>query len=120
MSNYKITNITDTTGKRNLRFNSILDIDYVDEMQKKSIKIKPGETVFLQIHSLPLSVHKLRVRKLVSVVEISNNELKNNMNIAKPIIIPSVIETPEEKEIKVESIAKRKSGKKSVEVVDSQ
>lgn len=121
MSNYKITNITDTTGKRSTRFNSTLDIDYVDEMQKKSIKIKPGETVFLQIHSLPLSVHKLRARKLVSVVEISNSELKNNMNAVKPPIISSVvIETPEENEVKAESTAKRKGGKKSVEVVDSQ
>lgn len=85
MANYKITNLTNLAGKRDMKFNSVLDIDYVDNMTKKSIKVKPGETVFLQIKSLPTSVHKLRVRKLISVVEVSNTELKNNMNAAKPV-----------------------------------
>jgi hypothetical protein len=85
MANYKITNLTNLAGKRDIKFNSVLDIDYVDNMKKKSIKVKPGETVFLQINSLPTSVHKLRVRKLISVVEVSNTELKNNMNATKPV-----------------------------------
>ena len=114
MTNYKITNITNTAGKRSARFNSSLDIDYVDEMRKKTVKIKPGETVFLRIHSLPLSVHKLRVRKLVSVVEVSSNEVKNNMNIGKPVAIPMVVktETLEESEKTIASTGKKKTGKK--------
>ena len=113
MANYKITNLTNTAGKRDLKFNTTLSIDYVDTMQKKSIQVKPGETVFLQIHSLPLSVHKLRVKKLISVIEISNNELKNNMNVGKPVVAPVKVETPEEKEIRVEAATeKRKTTKK--------
>ena len=113
MANFKITNITNTAGKRSARFNSILDIEYDDAMQKKTIKVKPGETVFLQIHTLPLSVHKLRVKKLISVSEISNNELRNSMNVGRPAVIPVVIETPEETEM--EKRNKKKVSKKTHE-----
>jgi len=122
MTNYKITNITNTAGKRDPKFNTTLNIDYVDSMVKKNITVKPGETIFLQINSLPLSVHRLRVKKLISVVEVSNNELKNSLNITKPAVIPPVIEIPEVDENKTESTTRKKSGKKSheAEVVDSQ
>ena len=88
MANYKITNITNTAGKREIGFNSTLNIDYVDSMMKRTVKVKPGEVVFLRIHSLPMSVRKLRVKKFISVVEITDNELKNSMNLNKPIITP--------------------------------
>ena len=122
MTNYKITNITNTAGKRDPKFNTTLNIDYVDSMVKKNITVKPGETIFLQINSLPLSVHSLRVKKLISVVEVSNNELKNSLNITKPAVIPPVIEIPEVDENKTESTTRKKSGKKSheAEVVDTQ
>ena len=111
MANYKITNITNTAGKREIGFNSTLNIDYVDSMMKRTVKVKPGEVVFLRIHSLPMSVRKLRVKNFISVVEVTDNELKNSMNINKPVITPPVIvETPEEVEIRVE---KKKTGKKS-------
>lgn len=122
MTNYKITNITNTAGKRDPKFNTTLNIDYVDSMVKKNITVKPGETIFLQINSLPLSVHSLRVKKLISVVEVSNNELKNTLNITKPSVIPPVIEIPEVDENKTESTTRKKSGKKSheAEVIDTQ
>ena len=121
MANYKITNITNTAGKRELGFNSILNIEYVDSMMKKTVKVKPGEVVFLKIHSLPLSVRKLRVKKLISVIEITDNELKNSMNINKPIVspLPVVVETPEEIEIRIASVGKKKQVKKTHENVES-
>lgn len=83
MNTYKITNLTNTAGKRDPKFNSTLDIEYVDAMMKKTLKVKPGESVYLQIHTLPLSVHRLRVKGLISVIEISPNELKNTIEAAK-------------------------------------
>jgi len=102
MNTYKITNITNLANKRDLQYNTILNIDYVDEMNKKTIKVKPGETVYLKISSLPLSVHKLRVKKLVSVVEITSTELNNRMNANKPVIPQPIAEheTTEESERK--------------------
>ena len=37
MNNYKITNITNQLGKRDVSFNSMLDIEYIDGMTKKSL-----------------------------------------------------------------------------------
>jgi hypothetical protein len=122
MTNFKITNITNTASKRDMKFNTTLSIDYVDSMMKKSVKIKPGETVFLQIHSLPLSVHKLRVKKLVSVVEIGDKELKNSMPANKPVAILPVPETSEETELRVSLAGKKKAGRKphETETVETQ
>ena len=113
MANYKITNITNTAGKRDIKFNTTLDIAYVDGMTKKSLKVKPGETVFLQIHSLPLSVHRLRVQKLITVGEISANELRDNINASKPKVIEPIVKTAEETE--KENVAAKKKTKKTHE-----
>ena len=40
MNTYKITNITNTVGKRDFKYNSDLNIEYVDNMVKKTIKNK--------------------------------------------------------------------------------
>jgi len=122
MTNYKITNLTNTAGKRDMKFNTVLNIEYVDEMKKKTINVKPGETVYLQISSLPLSVHRLRVKKLISVVEVSNNELNNSMNTTKSHAIPPIIETLEEQESRIASIGKKRIVKKSheAETVENQ
>jgi hypothetical protein len=79
MSIYKITNITNLAKKRDFKFNSELDIEYVDNMVKKTVKIKPGNSLYLTVSSLPLSVHRLRVKNLVLVSEISVTELAKLM-----------------------------------------
>ena len=80
MNTYKITNITNLAHKRDSKFNSVINIEYVDNRMKKSFALKPGESVFLSVQSLPLSIHRLRIKKLVDVVEVSTAEL----NKAKP------------------------------------
>lgn len=77
MNTYKITNITDSLGKRDANYNTTLKITYVDEMVKKTILLKPKNTIYFTTKSLPLSVHRFRVKKLVSVAEISDKELKH-------------------------------------------
>lgn len=83
MSTFKITNITNFLGKRDAKSNSILDITYVDNMTKKSIKVKPNESIYLTIQSLPLSVHRLRVKNLITVSEVSEAELATLQNTSK-------------------------------------
>lgn len=80
MSFYKIINITHTLGKRKPECNTILDIIYVENLIKKTIKIKPRDTVYISIGSLPLSVHRLRVLKLVAVIEVSEREVIDEQN----------------------------------------
>jgi hypothetical protein len=75
MNTYKITNITNLAHKRDVKFNSVVNLEYVDDRQKKSINIKAGETVYLTVQSLPLSIHRLRIKKLIDVVEVSAAEI---------------------------------------------
>lgn len=86
MSIYKITNITNSFGKRELKNNSNLSIDYTDGLIKKTIQIKPGETVYLTVPTLPLSAHRLSVKKLITVIEISQSELLSLIEIKTPKI----------------------------------
>ena len=80
MNNYKITNITNQLGKRDANFNSILDIDYIDGMTKKIFKLTPNQTVFMKLVSLPISVHKMRIKNLVIVQEVNDATVINEMN----------------------------------------
>ena len=96
MNTYKITNITNLAGKRDFKYNSILNIDYIDNMIKKNLEVKPGNTVYLTIQTLPLSIHRLRIKNLITVNEISSTELTSLYN-PKPQIIKSEV-----KETKIE------------------
>jgi len=115
MNIYKITNITNTAGKRDLKFNSTIDITYVDNMITKVIKIKPGETTYLNIPVLPISVHKLRVGKLISVVEVSESEQTNLINAGKQINKNTVIVTVDEshKTTEKKKVSKKNNDDKS-------
>lgn len=76
MNTFKITNITNFLGKRDYKANSPLDIEYVDCMTKKILTVKPNESVYLTIASLPLSVRRLRVKNLITVSEVSEAEME--------------------------------------------
>jgi len=122
MNTYKITNLTNTAGKRDPKFNATLDIDYVDAMMKKTVRVKPGETIFLQISTLPLSVHRLRVKKLISVVEVSPSELKNSMeatnklrNSKKAVVAETVEVTDEVKLVEHKKRTAKKAQEESSE-----
>jgi len=125
MSTYKITNITHLAGKRDLKYNSVLDIEYVDQMVKKTVKIKPNDSLYLTISSLPLSVHRLRVKNLITVTEVSNKEMeqlkpkastlenKEDKKKKKPVAQKKV--TEEEEEDSVKKTVKKKYTKKETE-----
>jgi hypothetical protein len=116
MNTYKITNLTNTAGKRDPKFNATLDLDYVDAMMKKTVKVKPGETIFLQISTLPLSIHRLRVKGLISVVEVGPSELKNTMEATNKLRKPKKEAVAETVEVTDEVKAvqtKKRTGKKS-------
>ena len=80
MSTFKITNITNLLGKRDYKYNSAIDVEYVDNMTKKTITIKPNETKFLTISKLPISAHRMRVKNLITVTEVGAAEIVNAMS----------------------------------------
>lgn len=97
MSTFKITNITNLLGKRESKFNSVLEIEYVDNMMKKIISINPNSTIYLKSPSLPISAHSLRVKNLITVSEVSDTELINIRSKSKSM--PEAKPKPETKPI---------------------
>ena len=112
MNTYKITNITNLAPKRDRKFNSVVDIEYVDGRTKKTIKLKAGDNVFLTINSLPLSTHRLRIKKLITIDEINVTQLAKSTEKPKPVKKPVVVE----KET-IEPVAQKKptTRKKTIE-----
>jgi len=101
MKYFKIKNLTNTLKKRNARANIVLEITYIDNMVKKSKKIHPDEVLFLQLISLPLSIHKMRINGLIAVNEISRDEflMEQKKSVVKKIE-PEMKKLIEESKIK--------------------
>lgn len=104
MNTYKITNISHLLGKRDHKYNSTLDIDYIDNMVKKVSQLRPEESLYLTVNTLPLSLHRLRIKNLIDVVEVSPDELKSILQVTAPKPEPEVVNAP-----MVEKDAKKKN-----------
>jgi hypothetical protein len=112
MATYRITNITNTVGKRDFKYNSPLDVSYVDGMMKKTVKVKPGGSIYLTVQTLPLSIHRLRVKGLVTVIEVTSAEVNAEIKKAAksaPTPIKPVEETKKmDDDADIKRIAKKK------------
>lgn len=96
MNHYKITNVTNSLGKRDMHFNTTLNVEYVDKFEKKIIKIEPNETIILTIDTLPLSLQRLKLRNLITIIPINSNELKKEHDVKKK----KVVDIPKQSKIK--------------------
>lgn len=115
MNTYKITNITNLAPKRDRKFNSTISINYVDKMIKKTLNVNAGDTVFLTTHSLPLSVHRLRIKNLITVSEVSEAEVPKPKKKVVPVkkSKPKAVKKPIE-----EYTTKKKSTRTSSKKID--
>ena len=112
----KITNITDTLGKRDDNFNKELFVDYVDKMEKKKLVLRPKKTVFLSIPSTPLSLSNLMMKGLVIVDEVSSKEMRNILNkekAEKKEMLRKIEEKKKAAEVKPKKTTSSKQQKKS-------
>jgi len=97
MGIYKITNTTNKIDKRQQGFNSLVLIDYVNNMEKQSKPLNAGETLFIEISALPISIHKLRAKNMISVSEASRSEMLSNVSTVYKQLVPVepvVVEKP--------------------------
>ena len=95
MGNFRITNITDRLGKRDIHYNTELKIAYVDGMDRKELAIGPGETTYLVVPKMPISIHRMRIKNWIKVDEIGDRELKKEMNKEKMLKNPPAEQTTE-------------------------
>lgn len=74
MAHYKIKSITGKLPKRHVDKDRTIDIEYHVGFQKKYRKLNANEEILLTCKTLPASVHSLRIKKLIVINEISENE----------------------------------------------
>lgn len=74
MGYYRIINITNRLGKRDINKDRELSVEYNIGFTKRIHKIKSGDELIISSKSLPVSAHQLRLKGLVNVIEISENE----------------------------------------------
>ena len=89
MSTFRIVNLTSQLGKRDANYNSPLKVDYVDGMDRKTLVIGPDQTAYLTVPSMPISLHRMRIKGWVKVDEISKKELKKEMDAEKKVNKPA-------------------------------
>jgi hypothetical protein len=91
MGYYKVTNLTAKLPKRHQQKNSTLKLEYRANFDIKTQDLHVGQTLYISSPSLPVNLHKLRMKKLISVVEIGKNTF---MKLQRPIPKPqSKVET---------------------------
>lgn len=83
MNTYKIENITNLLDKRNVYYNTNVEIKFVVDMIYKTVSLKPGKSLYMNIEKLPLSIHQLRINGLINVIRMND--------------LDSTLETEEEK-----------------------
>ena len=126
MVTYKVTNITKRLTKRANGYNSTLTIDVVERMKRKFLRIRPDDTLFLTVSSLPLSVHKLRMKGHLSVVEVKESDIpkpkvvvkKSKKPVAKKrppkkVVVPLKEVVTEHEVVMVENAPAKKAGRKA-------
>jgi len=87
MGYYKIKNITNLLGKRHLSKNTTLDVEYSSGYKKESFLLNVGGIAYFEAGNLPFNIHKLRMKNMITVVEVSKNEFykKQKPVVAKPV-----------------------------------
>lgn len=111
MAHYKIKNITGKLPKRHVNKDSVLSIEYQVGFHKKFKKLNINDEIVLSCRTLPVSIHGLRAKQLITVTEISENEF---MRLQKPSARKVPVPTPpKKKEVVAKEPAKKKTTRKS-------
>ena len=99
MAHYKIKNITGKLPKRHVDKDRVLNVEYHVGFQKKFRKLNAGEEILLTCKTLPVSIHTLRTKNLITIIEINENEFNRLQKPSAKKVPAKVIEKPEVKEI---------------------
>ncbi|NJO65108.1 MAG: hypothetical protein HC836_45465 [Richelia sp. RM2_1_2] len=95
MAYFKVKSVTNRLAKRDIFYNAVLEIEINAKFDHETHKLGAGRELVINAENLPLSVHKLRAKKLVEVIKISEDaylkQAANKMNASKE---PTKVATP--------------------------
>ncbi len=112
MSYYKIKNITGKLPKRHINKDMGLKIEYHVGFQKKYHLLVSDTEIVLSCRKLPISIHNLRAKQLINIIEISENEF---MRLQKPSAKKAPVKKPISTKVKTEPLKKPISTKVKTE-----
>lgn len=83
MVNYKITNITKNLDRRNPVYNSIVTLEYPENMMKKTVSVNPDQQIVIVLSSLPQTINHLRMNNLIMIEEINEFQVNKLLDTKK-------------------------------------
>ena len=93
MAYYKIKNVTSGLAKRHPQKSTVLEIKYNSGFNISTHNLRPGQEIIIECKNIPVGLRNLRLKKLVTLREISENEfLKLKNPKPKKKVISKVIE----------------------------
>lgn len=87
MAFYKIKNITNLLGKRDINKNKTLSIDFNNKFEKTTFTLKVNDVLYISLPTIPINLHQLRMKSFITITQISENEYlhltghKNNVKL---------------------------------------
>ena len=97
MGYYKIQNVTNKLPKRHINKDVSVDIEYNVGFKKNIYKLNAGGIIGIACSNIPIKLHTLRAKKLITIIEIGEKEFQNLKN-PKPVKTIK-IETKKEKSV---------------------
>lgn len=120
MGYYKLKNITNTLGKRDMNLNTVQNITFKDIIGVNNIALNPGSEIIIEATYLPVSAQKLRADGLITVVEIDKNAYQKLLNAqdarlneknAAALVRPAVETESKPKEVEPKKLPIREKSK---------
>ena len=81
---YKITSLTSKLAKRHADKDATLKIAYRSKFSEKEHLLPVGGILYISSPSLPINLHKLRMKKLISIVELNKDTF---MKLTNPSLV---------------------------------
>lgn len=94
MGNFKIKNLTNELGKRDVNYNQQIKFEVKNGLFMKQVVIEPGQETYLSVKMLPIKLQSYRIKGLASVIEISNSEYASKLNIYNKSKLPTIAVEP--------------------------
>jgi len=112
MGYFKIKNITNSLPKRHVKKDSMVEIEYSGGFIKKSFKLNSGAEAYIEAGNLPISIHKLRMKGMISIVEVSKNDFYKKQKPEPPKVTApkkgEIIDGAVEKDTSIKKINRKK------------
>lgn len=117
MAYFVIKNITNKLDKRHPNVNQTLEIEYFSQFEKKFHSLASGREMVINADNLPLGVHILKAKNLITVKKISDAEYEKSQK-SKPVVDKKPEVVPVQNQVVNQSSKKDKKKPKKSEDLD--